>query len=1344
MKKKSLIIASALVTLLASFVAFTGHSAAADVYDNMRTQYRDLLTGGSSFDPADPDISAMIAGIVSTAQGYWETMDKSPDRTFLWSDLNNGSSGFNVRDTYWRLRAMALAYQVQDSALQGNAALAGDIMTGLDWLNAHWFSTTTTEPGNWFEWKVAVPFYLLDTSILLYEIIPAASLSNYTSAIDKHRLPQGSADANGLWGTKILLLNNILKKSSSPLNTVKSTIEDALKYRSGNGNGFFDDGSYVDHTGTNSPNTPGYPGNPYNGGYGRGFYKSVAEMMLVLAGTSWDINPVEKQVIYEWTYNAFEPFLHKGGVMSFVEGREMSRPEAQEHLIGHNIIESVAWLSIGSDAVNKARMEQLIKYHVDSDKFRDFYQDVSIYTIVKVKAITAAAVSRGDLTLHQTFARMDRVVHSRPGYTFGLAMNGHVINYEQINAENLHGWHYGQGATYLYNNDIEAYDQEYHPTVNAYRLAGTTAQANKASNFNPNRSKWAGGADLGEFGAAGMELQPDAESLQAKKSWFMFDNEIVALGSDISAAGGLVVETTVENRKLNSAGSNALTVNGAVKPDTLGWSETMAGVNWAHLQGTASAGADIGYYFPYASSLKGVREERSGKWFDINQNSGITGNPQQIYKRNYLTLWLDHGLNPTAGNYAYALLPNLSSTEVGSYASAPQFTILEQSGDAHGVKENILNITAVNFWKDAAKSVGIVTSNKKASVMVRENAGDIEVAVADPTQVNTGTVEIEINKTASGILENDSQITVTQLSPTIKMTVNVNGAYGKTFKAKFGYSTGTKLSPAANIALNKPVMASSTVNSGVWNAAHAVDGQRISAGTSNGWTSNGSLTVNHSEWIQVDLGAVYSLGKVDLYPRSDSGSVGQGFPVDFTIQVSKDGASWTPVVTKTGYAKPGNQAQSFAIPISEARYVRVQGTNLRQNPSDGSLYRMQLAEIQVFESLNLALNKSLSASSTFSNMSWNLAKAADGERNSTANSSGWTSNNSLTENHTEWIQVDLGAVHAVGSVDLYPRNDAGFVGEGFPVDFTIQLSNNGVMWNTVAERTGYPQPGNAVQRFSFNSAFARYVKVTGTNLRPIASDGNRYRMQLAEMEVNEADEEPEPDTTPPATVHQLQGELHNGWYTGEVTLSLTAVDTGMGVASTVYSLDGGQNWPVYTGPLVFSEDGQHTVFYRSSDVSRNFEETKTADFSLDRTPPVINIAYEGSYTLDQTVTITCSVSDNLSGVADEPCASPLADAPAYELELGDHEITVLAYDAAGNVGNASIQFSVVVTMEGLSELTKRFVTGPGEQGIENALLNKLEEGRFDVYISQISAQRGKQITEPDADLLIRFASILSA
>ncbi|MNR03674.1 Xanthan lyase precursor [compost metagenome] len=72
--------------------------------------------------------------------------------------------------------------------------------------------------------------------------------------------------------------------------------------------------------------------------------------------------------------------------------------------------------------------------------------------------------------------------------------------------------------------------------------------------------------------------------------------------------------------------------------------------------------------------------------------------------------------------------------------------------------------------------------------MTKETASDFEISVSDPTQANTGTIQIEINKAGAGTLVADAGITVTQLSPTIKLSVNVNGAKGKAFKAKFSWA----------------------------------------------------------------------------------------------------------------------------------------------------------------------------------------------------------------------------------------------------------------------------------------------------------------------------------------------------------------------------------------------------------------------------------------------------------------------------------------------------------------------------------------------------------------------------
>ncbi|WP_176706141.1 OmpL47-type beta-barrel domain-containing protein [Paenibacillus hemerocallicola] len=83
----------------------------------------------------------------------------------------------------------------------------------------------------------------------------------------------------------------------------------------------------------------------------------------------------------------------------------------------------------------------------------------------------------------------------------------------------------------------------------------------------------------------------------------------------------------------------------------------------------------------------------------------------------------------------------------------------------------------------------------------------------------------------------------------------------------------------------------------------------------------------------------------------------------------------------------------------------------------------------------------------------------------------------------------------------------------------------------------------------------------------------------------------------------------NGWYVNPVTLSLSAGDNKPGVVQSVYSLDHGATWQVYTHPLTFSQSGSYAVDYRSTDHAGNVEAANTVSFRIDRTPPTATVAY---------------------------------------------------------------------------------------------------------------------------------------
>ncbi|RSN11601.1 hypothetical protein DMB42_13560 [Nonomuraea sp. WAC 01424] len=301
-----------------------------------------------------------------------------------------------------------------------------------------------------------------------------------------------------------------------------------------------------------------------------------------------------------------------------------------------------------------------------------------------------------------------------------------------------------------------------------------------------------------------------------------------------------------------------------------------------------------------------------------------------------------------------------------------------------------------------------------------------------------------------------------------------------------------RVNPETNPAEGRTVTASSSYDGDGWSAPAAVDGAR----TGVGWSSSAAnMGANHTEWVQVDLGSARPLSRVDLYPRSDGANTGLGFPVDFTVQVSADGSSWTTVATRTGFPRPGAGAQTFPFPAADVRYIKVTGTNLGTDQLGH--YHMQLAEIEGAGG-NLAAGRPVTASSSveYLDEGWLRADLTDGSRSALWYSMGWSSLPGAA-GRTEWAAVDLGGPSRVSRVDLYARSDGENTGGGFPVDFTIQVSADGSSWTTVATRTGYPQPDASAQTFSFAPVTTRHVRVAGTTQRTAP-----YHMQLAELEVH--------------------------------------------------------------------------------------------------------------------------------------------------------------------------------------------------------------------------------------------------
>jgi len=788
-------------------------AAHANDYDALRLKWCDMLTQGTNADRGHPLYSNWIAEVETTGQSYLQTLDTSAGRTNLFSnyrDLATDSS--DITATYERLRAMALAYAVRGSALEGSFNLLYQITNSLDWMTRY-YNATSVVYDNWYDFEIAVPRALNDTTVLLYSNLSPAQISEYMSAID-HFSPTPSYTSilspvtayNKVWKSLVVSLRGAIVQDSAKVELGRDALSEVFTNVT-SGDGFYADGSFIFHD-----------EHPYTTGYGVGLLDTVGSMMLWFQGSNWPITDPAQTNVVRWVFDAYAPFIHRGSAMDMVAGRYPSR-NGQSREQGHELLGAMLRIAQTAPPSDAASISAFVKGAIQSDTYLKFVATQFPPFNIWANAILndSNIVARSEVAEHRQFSSMDRVVHRTLNWTFGLAMSSkRVANYESTRSENLHGWFMGEGMTYLHNADLNHYAENFWATVDPYRLAGTTVDTITRTNgsgngYNSPNTQVGGASILGRYGVAGMHLNAyGTDTVSARNSWFMFDDEIVCVGNSVSSLFGR--QTIVENRRLGVYGNNPFTVNGVAKPTGAGWSETITTTSWAHLTGSAP-GADIGYYFPTATTLTALRESRSGRFYDINTTYGS----KTFSTGNYLTMYLDHGSNASSATYSYVLLPGMSADEVANYATSPHITVVQNSSKATAVKENRLGITAANFWSDASNYVSGVSSDRKAAVIFRNDGTVLDIGVSDPTQTSAASMKIEFNVSAASILSIDPAIAVLQLAPTIKLLVNTSNKFGATLAAKLLLSTNgqrptVKLSTLCDKNMDTPAIVTLTAD----------------------------------------------------------------------------------------------------------------------------------------------------------------------------------------------------------------------------------------------------------------------------------------------------------------------------------------------------------------------------------------------------------------------------------------------------------------------------------------------------------------------------------------------------
>lgn len=711
-------------------------------YDTMMDRWQTRVTGGDDLDMEDEDIKAYVRKISDEGEDLWESLNKSEDREYLWEKVASDTTSADYTTQFTKIKKLALAFGVKGSALYENKELLGDIVDAIRFMVTEKNYNGSYSTGNWWDWQIGCTQPLVDTLMVISDYVDYSEIESAVKSIEgyaeKPSKQWPSYTATGANRTDIglsVLGSAIIAKNDERMNLVKTEVPDVMKLVT-SGDGLYADGSVIQHT-----------KHAYTGSYGNELLKGVGRIQSIIAGTSFDITDERINNVYETVINGYIPLMHKGQMMSMVNGRSISRapgtnPFTTEFAAGSETISNIMLLASGAPEEYSSAFKSAVKYWLEeSDGAYDFYGNARDFdALLGAKEImNDDSVTAEKYEGMKVYGSMDRVVQVNEDYTAGLAMySSRIYNYEFGNTENKKGWHTGDGVLYIYNNDLKQYGEGYWPTVDPYRLPGTTVDTKEltdGSGYNKTSPQsWVGGATDGTNGTAAMyynttNLGQDMD-LKAQKSWFFLDGKIVALGAGITGTTDAAIETTVENRMM-TGDDNAISYNGEAWDKTEEEKQAKAG-DYAFFKGTGE-GNDIGYVYLDDADIYLAQETRSGKYTDINEYFVS----DKEYTNTYFKMGINHGDSVENGTYSYVLLPGSTEEETAAFAENSTVEVVRNDVDVQAVKDTQSGAFAMNVWPTegtGSESVNGIAVDASASIYTQTKDGVMTIAISDPKQ----------------------------------------------------------------------------------------------------------------------------------------------------------------------------------------------------------------------------------------------------------------------------------------------------------------------------------------------------------------------------------------------------------------------------------------------------------------------------------------------------------------------------------------------------------------------------------------------------------------------------------
>ncbi len=675
---------------------------------------------------AEIDAMASDANGTITSAGTWQVSSvKNEDSLEI----------AHYRKTY----ALAKAWATKGSAYYHKSEILKNIKAALEYGYTIYFGTPVSHRLH-PEWssveKVTIGEFLLNTLIILdannklsgkkiekyAEILEIKFPLTFEDAVIQNRALYIMIGTAALMGNTDKIKGFAEKYLFSSFNYVTS------------GRGLYADGSYIADNNVAS-----------SGSHGIIAFNTLTTLLYAVNGTKADVPDDVKAVdfLYSWAVNSVIPSIYNGSSIAATTGSYI----AQSDEMGALGVSSLLVLTELLDSERAGELKSIVKAYASSEN-TSFVPYLTGYGIRAFQDVenNNKLVSKSVSGAHP-FAAMDKLVVAAPRYSASLSISSIRsakyetremqldVNKELHGAVNGSGWFEGDGMLLL-SNPYYQISNVYWQHVNYGRLPGTTVDSRTRTPSNPGVftgiSSYAGFAVHGDFSvAANLMYNNNSEylsDLTAKKSWFIFDDEIVCLGAGISntslvppkanAQRPQTIETVVENIFYGDNNSIILSANDL--DNDLVPSSSLSVLTNSSL-----------YFSRYG-----------GIYVPANKNDVLNARRNQTSAGNFIELWIDHGVTPKNATYEYAILPGSTISEFFDYTEAVGYNVISNNEALQAVSDVSSGASGFTFWKattvaenNSAYSGVIKGADFACTVLVKEDATSVTVSIADFTHL---------------------------------------------------------------------------------------------------------------------------------------------------------------------------------------------------------------------------------------------------------------------------------------------------------------------------------------------------------------------------------------------------------------------------------------------------------------------------------------------------------------------------------------------------------------------------------------------------------------------------------